>query len=165
MEVIRFENAPERDAGLRQKALPVKDINEEIRKTVREMIETMRIQKGVGLAGPQIGLARRLFVTHAEGDAERVFINPTIVWTSQEQARCEEGCLSVPGIWADVVRPAGVKVQAWNEKGRAFTLEASGILARVIQHEYDHLEGILFIDRIDDSKRKKLLTKLGHKKT
>ncbi|MDR2662467.1 MAG: peptide deformylase, partial [Treponema sp.] len=150
MEILILENKSdsENDRVLRQKAKPVKDINDDLRKTAREMIQAMHGDKGVGLAGPQVGFLRRIFVTHAEGDDPRVFINPSIIWTSQEQVNAEEGCLSVPGIWADVERPERIKVQAWNEKGRAFTLEASGMLARVIQHEYDHLEGILFIDRL-----------------
>jgi peptide deformylase len=162
MKVLCFENNPEAssDTTLRQKADPVKNINDELRKTTSEMIESMHKEKGVGLAGPQIGLLKRVFVTHAEKDSPRVFINPTIIWTSQEQVKYEEGCLSVPGIWADVIRPESVKIQAWNENGRAFTLEATGMLARVIQHEYDHLEGILFIDRLPDAKREKALAKL-----
>ena len=162
MEVLTLENkaGSEKDRVLRQKAAPIKDINDEIRQTARNMIEAMYNGKGVGLAGPQIGLLRRIFVTHAEGDEPRVFINPSIIWTSQEQITCEEGCLSLPGLYADVKRPGRIKIQAWNEKGRAFTLEVSGVLARVIQHEYDHLEGILFIDRINEARREKLLTKL-----
>jgi peptide deformylase len=165
MEVLRFVNDPGAgsDQTLRQKAKWVKDINMDIKKTVRDMIDTMQAEKGVGLACPQIGLALRIFVTQAEGDGARAFINPTIIWTSQEQVKYEEGCLSLPGIYADVTRPAGVKVQAWNEEGRAFTLEASGMLARVIQHEYDHLEGVLFVDRIGGGKREKILEKITSK--
>jgi len=162
MEVLTLENKAdsEKDHYLRQKAAPVKDINDEIRQIVQNMLETMRDGKGVGLAGPQVGFLKRLFVTHAEGDEPRVFINPSIIWTSQEQVNCEEGCLSLPGMYAEVKRPGKIKVQAWNEKGRAFTLEAAGLLARVIQHEYDHLEGILFIDRINEEKRAKILAKM-----
>jgi peptide deformylase len=162
MHVLTFENScdSEQDRMLRQKAKPVKDINNELRETAARMLELMHKDKGVGLAGPQVGLSRRIFVTHAEGDEPRVFINPSLIWTSQEQVKYEEGCLSVPGLWAEVVRPEKIKVQAWNENGRAFTLEASGVLARVIQHEYDHLEGRLFIDRLDEVKREKLLAKL-----
>jgi peptide deformylase len=155
MEIITLGNEL-----LKQRAEPIRPINGEYAKIADEMIKLMRQGKGVGLAGPQIGLLKRIFVTHAEGDSPRVFINPTIIWTSQEQVKYEEGCLSVPGIWADVVRPESVKIQAWNENGRAFTLEASGMLARVIQHEYDHLEGILFIDRLPDAKKERVLAKL-----
>jgi peptide deformylase len=163
MDVLILENKTdsENDRCLRQKATPIKDINDKLRETVRDMIEAMRLGKGVGLAGPQVGLLKRIFVTHVEGDEARVFINPSIIWTSQEQTTVEEGCLSLPGAYADVKRPGKIKVQAWNETGRAFTLEVSGMLARVIQHEYDHLEGVLFIDRINEVKREKLLVKLN----
>jgi peptide deformylase len=165
MEVVCFINNPgaASDRALREKAKRIKDINADIKNTALEMIATMQAEKGVGLAGPQIGLALRVFVTQAEGDGPRVFINPAIIWTSQEQARYEEGCLSLPGVWAEVLRPAGVKIQAWNERGRAFTLEASGMLARVILHEYDHLDGILFLDRLDPEKREKVLAKFAAK--
>lgn len=162
MEVLVLENLPdsEKDRLLRQKAVPVKDINDEIRQMARTMLETMRSGKGLGLAGPQVGFLKRIFVTHTEKEGPMVFINPSIIWTSQEQTECEEGCLSLPGMYADVRRPEKIRVQAWNEKGRAFNLEVAGILARVIQHENDHLEGILFIDRINEIKRQKLLVKL-----
>jgi peptide deformylase len=146
---------------LRRKAEAVKDIDGEIVKITEEMIDTLHKQKGVGLAGPQIGLKKRIFVIHVEGDEPRVFINPSITATSQETLKYEEGCLSIPGVWADVVRPRAVRVQAWNEKGRPFTLETEGILARVILHEYDHLEGVLFIDRLSPRKRERILAKLN----
>jgi len=162
MEVLILENKPEseKDRLLRQKAIPVKKIDNEIRQIAENMVNIMHDGKGVGLAGPQVGLLKRIFVTHTEGDGPRVFINPSIIWTSQEQVNYEEGCLSLPGVYAEVRRPGKIKIQAWNEKGRAFTLELSGLLARVVQHEYDHLEGVLFIDRITEIKREKLLAKL-----
>jgi peptide deformylase len=156
MEVITLG-----DELLRQKAEPVKPINAATVKLAEAMIETMHQSKGVGLAAPQVGLMQRLFVIHVDGDVPRVFINPSIVATSQETVKLEEGCLSLPGVWADVIRPVSVRVQAWNEKGRPFTLETAGILARVILHEYDHLEGTLFIDRLSEFKRKKILAKLA----
>jgi peptide deformylase len=148
------------DGLLRQKAESVNPINAEIAKIAVEMIETMHQDKGIGLAGPQVGLMKRIFVIHIEGDVPRVFINPSILETSQERVKLEEGCLSIPGVWADVVRPESVRVQAWNEKGRPFTLEADGIMARAIQHEYDHLEGTLFIDRLPKNRQEKILAKL-----
>jgi peptide deformylase len=137
---------------LGKKALPVKDIDDVIRKLGADMLEAMA-GKGIGLAGPQVDSPLRLFVTNVEGDKPRVFINPEIVLTSQELVSIEEGCLSLPRLYLDVIRPEFVRVQAWNEKGRPFTVETDGLLARVIQHEYDHLEGILFIDRLKSGKR------------
>jgi peptide deformylase len=155
MEIVTLENEK-----LRQKSEPVKDIDGEIQKTAEEMIGALREGRGVGLAGPQVGLMRRIFVVHIDGDQPRVFINPSIIGTSQETVKYEEGCLSIPGVWADVVRPKSVRVQAWNEKGRPFNLDADGILARVILHEYDHLEGLLFIDRLSVPKRNRILAKI-----
>jgi peptide deformylase len=162
MEVLVLENSTdsEKDRLLRQKAAPIKDINDEIRQLAKNMLEIMRVGKGIGLAGPQVGYLKRIFVTYTDKEGPMVFINPSIIWTSHEQADCEEGCLSLPGLYADVRRPEKIRVQARNEKGRAFNLEVAGILARVIQHENDHLEGILFIDRINEAKRQKLLIKL-----
>jgi len=145
---------------LRQKAQPVKNIGPEYLKIAEDLIEALHAQKGIGLAGPQVGLMERIFVTHIEGDNPRVFINPSIIETSQETYKYEEGCLSIPGIYTDVVRPEAVKVQAWNEKGRPFTIEASDLMARVILHEYDHLEGVLFIDRVPEQKRNRILAKI-----
>ena len=155
MEVLSL-----RDELLRQKAEPVKPINAATAKLAEDMLETMHQSKGVGLAGPQVGLMQRIFVVHIEGDAPRIFINPSIIGTSQETVKYEEGCLSIPGVWADVIRPKAVQVQAWNERGRPFNLEADGILARVILHEYDHLEGVLFIDRLSVPKRNRVLAKI-----
>ncbi|MDR3167962.1 MAG: peptide deformylase [Treponema sp.] len=142
---------------LHQKATPIRPIDREYQKIALEMIEAMHRGKGCGLAGPQVGRMERIFVVHIEGDEPRVFINPSIIETSHEQDSYEEGCLSIPGIWAEVIRPKTVRVQAWNERGRPFTLEADGLLARAIQHEYDHLEGILFIDRLSEPRRNKIL--------
>ena len=146
---------------LRQKAERVKNIDEEIKKIAKELIETMHKERGIGLAGPQIGVMKRIFAVQTSRDNETplIFINPSIIETSQEMVKCEEGCLSIPGVWADVTRPETLTVQAWNEKGKAFTLKADGILARAIFHEYDHLEGILFIDRLPEAKRDKMLAK------
>jgi len=151
---------------LHQKAAPVENIKDESHKwneVLQGMFDALKKGKGIGLAGPQIGLMQQVFVTNVDGDVPRVFINPSIVETSQETVKYEEGCLSIPGIYVDVIRPKTVKVQAWNEKGRAFTLEAGGLLARVILHEYDHLEGILFIDRLSEPKRKKIIDKFAKK--
>ena len=147
------------DEGLRQKALPVKKIGSEYEKIAEELMDALHEGDGVGLAAPQVGLPERIFAIHVKGDVPRIFINPSIIETSQETMKYEEGCLSIPGIYTDVIRPKAVKIQAWNEKGRPFTLEASGILARVILHEYDHLDGILFIDRVSEQKRDRIIAK------
>jgi peptide deformylase len=154
MEIITLGNEL-----LRQKAERIECIDGKITKIAAELIETLHEGKGVGLAGPQTGLMKRIFAVHIDKDIPRIFINPSLLETSEETVKYEEGCLSIPGQWADVIRPKTVRVQAWNEKGRPFTLEANGILARVILHEYDHLEGVLFIDRLSELKRKRLLAK------
>lgn len=144
---------------LRQKAEPIEEINEEIVRLAQDMIASLNPKEGIGLAGPQVGVNKRIFIVHIEGDEPRVFINPSIIGTSEDEVFYEEGCLSIPGVWADVKRPAVIQVQAWNEKGKPFKVEAKGVMARVIQHEYDHLEGVLFVDRISEVKRTKLLQK------
>jgi peptide deformylase len=140
----------------------VPNINADVRRLVEQMFETMGT-RGVGLAAVQVGASVRLFVTRAPRDTHRVFINPDILETSVEEETLEEGCLSVPGVYTDIVRPASVRVQAWNEKGRPFTLSAEGMLARVIQHELDHLNGVLFVDRLGAMKRKRLLASYDEK--
>jgi peptide deformylase len=151
------------DDLLRQKAKKIDKIDEEIKNIAKQMLEIIKRDKGVGLAGPQIGLMKRIFVVHVEGDEERIFINPSILETSHATSKYEEGCLSVPGIYANVVRSESIKLQAWNEKGRPFTMEAGGLLARVILHEYDHLDGILFIDHVSEKVRENLLVKYEKK--
>jgi len=148
---------------LRQKADKVNKIDTDLTKTIQQMFTILKDGKGVGLAGPQIGLLKRIFVVSIADDIPRVFINPVIIETSTETLKYEEGCLSIPGVWADVIRPKQITVQALNEKGRPFTLEAGGILARVILHEYDHLEGKLFIDRLSEAKQKRIFAKFDKK--
>lgn len=134
---------------LRKKAEPVPEINDEIRDLVNDMFDTMIENNGVGLAGPQVGKSLRLFVIIADDDVRRVFINPQIIKTSTQVGEYDEGCLSIPQVYETITRPLEVTVQAYNEEGKLFTLEADGLLARIIQHEYDHLDGILYIDRGD----------------
>ncbi len=142
---------------LRQKSLPVEEVNDELRSTIQAMFDTMEESGGVGLAAPQVGILRRFFVVVADDEVRRVFINPQIVSTSQEMCDYEEGCLSIPDVYEKISRPAKITVQALNEHGRPFVLEAEGFLARVIQHEYDHLEGILYIDRGDLGFKEKIV--------
>ena len=140
---------------LRQKAEPVAEVNDEIKQLVEDMFETMYEYDGVGLAGPQVDKSLRLFVIDTGDNVRRAFINPQIIKTSEEVGEYDEGCLSIPNVYESIVRPLKVTVQALNEKGRPFTLEADGLLARAIQHEYDHLEGVLYIDRGDKDFAKK----------
>ncbi len=145
------------DELLYKKSEPVRDIDDEVKAFAKKMIETMHKAKGIGLAGVQVGRLSRIFVTHVERDKPRVFINPQIIETSPETRALEEGCLSIPGVYADVVRASALKVQAWNERGRPFTIDADGILARVILHEYDHLNGVLFLDHLSQDETERLL--------
>lgn len=149
------------DDVLKKQASLVPKVDRQIKDLIEAMFETMHEGKGVGLAAPQIGELKRLFVCHATDDKPRVFINPEIIATSEEQNIYEEGCLSIPDVWADVLRPAWITVQARDENGKLFTLEATGFLARVIQHEIDHLNGVLFIDRINEKKRQRILKTFG----
>lgn len=142
---------------LNQKASVIPDINENIEHLAQAMLEAMYFGTGIGLAGPQVGELKRIFVCQVPEDEPRVFINPEIIGTSPEQSVAEEGCLSIPGVYADIVRSQKVQVQAWNLDGKPFTLEADGILARVIQHEYDHLNGTLFVDHLSEKKRNRVL--------
>lgn len=140
---------------LRQKAEPVAEINDEIRQLAKDMLETMIDADGVGLAAPQIGRSIRMFVIKADDDVERVFINPEIIKTSNEVGPYDEGCLSIPQVYETIVRPLAVTVQSYDENGKRFTLDADGLLARCIQHENDHLNGVLYIDRGDPDFAKK----------
>jgi peptide deformylase len=151
------------DPILTKHSVIVPDINGDIVSLANDMFEAMDKGRGVGLAAVQVGELIRLFVTRVPGDSPRVFINPDILETSIEQETFEEGCLSIPGLYTDILRPAWVRVQAWNAKGRPFTINAEGYLSRVIQHEYDHLNGILFLDRIEPKKRKRLLAEYQEK--
>ena len=151
------------DPFLKKTSALVPDINGNIASLIGEMFDAMDRARGLGLAAVQVGELIRLFVTLVPRDEPRVFINPDILETSIEEVSYEEGCLSIPGINADVSRPASVRVQAWGEKGRPFTLNADGLLARVIQHEMDHLNGILFIDRLESKKRSRLITEYQEK--
>ena len=137
------------DDILRVVAKPVAEVNDEIRQLANDMFETMIAADGVGLACPQVGKDLRMFVLIADDDVRRVFINPQIIKTSEELGDYDEGCLSIPQVYETIRRPVAVTVQAINEQGKPFTLEADGLLARIIQHENDHLNGVLFLDRGD----------------
>lgn len=144
---------------LRQKCEEVKpeEITDELRAFFDEMFETMISASGVGLAAPQVNVSKRFFVVIADDDVRRVFINPQIIKTSSETSEFDEGCLSIPGVSETIVRPVAVTVSALNEFGKPFTLDADGLLARVIQHENDHLDGIMYIDRGDENFKTKVI--------
>ena len=144
------------DEVLRETSTAVETFDENLSKLIEDMYAAMR-GKGIGLAAPQVGINKRLFICQPEGQKLWVFVNPEITLTSEEQVGYEEGCLSIPGVWADVMRPEQVQIQAFNEKGRPFRVDADGMLARVIQHELDHLKGVLFIDYLSERKRQKVL--------
>ena len=135
------------DAALRRKARPVGRIDKATQRLIDDMIETMRAAEGIGLAAPQIGVSERLFVAELD-DKVYVFINPQIVSLSQETEIAEEGCLSLPGYQGAVERPVRASVRGKNRRGRGQTIEAEGLLARCFQHEIDHLDGVLFTDRM-----------------
>lgn len=134
------------DELLRKKSRKIDEVNNRITTLIKDMFETMYAANGIGLAAPQVGILKRLFVIDI-GEGPLVFINPEIL--STEGAVCDiEGCLSIPNEQDEVERPEKIKVKAINEKGEEFTLEAEGLLARAICHENDHLDGILFTDKI-----------------
>ncbi|NQT61201.1 MAG: peptide deformylase [Bacteroidetes bacterium] len=146
------------DEFLREKTERITSFGPEIPVLADAMIDTMRGERGLGLAGPQVGVLKRIFVLELpEEDSPRVFINPEILETSHGLSSYEEGCLSIPGMYSDVIRPTQVTVQAQDTKGKPFTIKADGMLARVIQHENDHLHGVLFIDRLDEDRRERIL--------
>jgi peptide deformylase len=146
------------DERLHKTSSDVREIDGALREYTREMITTMHEGNGIGLAGIQVGRMENLFVVHVPDDDPRVFINPKITSFSDELSPYEEGCLSIPGVFADVMRPDAVEVEAFDEQGKAFRLEADGILARVIQHEYDHLIGRLFYEYLKPGQQRRLLS-------
>jgi len=151
------------DPVLRKTAAPVEVFDDGLRNLVLDMIEALRAANGVGLAAPQIGVSSRVVVIDTEyGEAPpRVFVNPEIISTSDETVVEDEGCLSLPGISLDVKRSARVSVKAQNEKGEEYVIDdASGLLAKALQHEIDHLNGILFIDHVSAVQRGLLRGKL-----
>ncbi|MCC3404579.1 MAG: peptide deformylase [Microcoleus sp. PH2017_10_PVI_O_A] len=142
------------DRVLRQPAKRVSSIDAEIRQLVREMLQTMYSADGIGLAAPQVGVNKQVIVIDCEPDKPEappvVLINPTIKSSSGNMCILQEGCLSIPGVYLEVKRPAAVEVSYRDEFGRPQTLKATELLATVIQHEMDHLNGVLFVDRVEN---------------
>jgi peptide deformylase len=154
------------DKRLRLVSDPVKTIDREIKTLVADMFETMYEAPGIGLAAIQVGVPRRVVtmdLAKKEDEEEkkepRVFINPEILWKSEEKAIYEEGCLSIPEFYEEVERPTQVRVKYLDLEGREQELEASGLLATCLQHEIDHLNGVLFIDHISRLKRERVVKK------
>jgi len=153
------------DKRLRLVSEPDKRIDASLRKLVEDMFETLYAAPGIGLAGIQVGVAKRVIIMDlSKKDDTRkpeVFINPEITWASEEKSSYEEGCLSIPEYYEEVERPAVVKVKYLDLEGKAREVEAGGLLATCLQHEIDHLNGILFIDHISKLKRDRITKKFA----
>ncbi|CAO3415011.1 peptide deformylase [Azospirillum endophyticum] len=149
---------------LKRKAQPVAEVDARVVKLMDDMVETMYDANGIGLAAPQVGVLDRVIVVdvHEKGEPANPIrlANPEIVWSSDEKSVCEEGCLSVPEQYAEVTRPQRVRVRYLDEKNQQQEIEADGMLATCIQHEIDHLNGVLFVDYLSMLKRNILLKKV-----
>ena len=158
----------EPDPFLRQKSKPVEKVDDSIREIMDDMLETMYQAPGIGLAAIQIGIPKRIIVLDISKDPEKkeplYFVNPEKVYTSEAQATYEEGCLSVPGQFAEIDRPNKCHIKYLDYNGDSKELKAEGLLATCIQHEIDHLEGILFIDYLSKLKRSMITKKLSKQK-
>jgi peptide deformylase len=153
------------DKRLRQVSQAVKKVDREIKDLVADMFETMYDAPGIGLAAIQVAVPKRVITmdlsTKEEEQQPRVFINPEILWRSDDKAKYEEGCLSIPEFYEEVERPAQVRVKYLDLEGREQELEAKGLLATCLQHEIDHLNGVLFIDHISRLKRARVIKKFA----
>jgi peptide deformylase len=149
------------DPVLKSRATPVDRFDDSLRTQVSRMGAIMNDALGVGLAAPQVGVSQRLLVYRVGHEAPLIaLVNPEIEWSSEDEEAAEEGCLSIPGIGVDVDRAVYVRVNALDEFGDRRTVEASGLEARVIQHEMDHLDGVLILDRTDREQRKEAIRTL-----
>ena len=151
------------DPVLRQLSKPIERVDTDLQRLADDMLETMYDAPGIGLAAVQIGVPRRMLVIDVSREGEekqpQVFINPEIVKSSDERSVYEEGCLSIPDYYAEVERPATVSVRYLDRNGKEQTVEADGLLATCLQHEIDHLNGVLFIDHISRLKREMVIKK------
>ncbi len=148
---------------LRSKAEQVEDFGDELRRFLDEMVETMIVEDGVGLAAPQVGVSKRITVINPEPNSDSALIkmiNPRVVSISEETDTLEEGCLSVPGVRGQVVRSTAIEVAYLDEEGNEHAIGVEGLVARIIQHELDHLNGVLFVDRLSLAKRMMIKPKL-----
>ena len=162
MALLPILTAP--DPRLKKKSRPVEAVDDELRRLMDDMLETMYAAPGIGLAAIQIGVPKRVIVMDLARDGEapqpRYFVNPEILWASEETAPYEEGCLSVPEIYDEVERPARVKLRYLNYQGEQIEEDAEGLFAVCIQHEMDHLEGVLFIDHLSRLNREQAIKKV-----
>ena len=149
---------------LKQVSQPVAKVDDELRALMDDMLETMYDAPGIGLAAIQIGVPKRVIVMDISGPddekAPRYFVNPEIIWSSEDTAPYEEGCLSIPDIYDEVERPARVKLKYLNYQGEEVIEDADGLFAVCIQHEMDHLQGVLFIDHLSRLKRDRAVAKV-----
>jgi peptide deformylase len=163
MAILPIITAP--DPRLQRRAKPVAKVDASIRRLMDDMLETMYQAPGIGLAAPQVGVLQRVIVVDCAKDGEKPqpyrLANPEILWQSEELLTNNEGCLSLPEHYADVTRPAEIKVRYIDEQNEIRELHAKGLLATCIQHEIDHLEGTLFVDHISSLKRSIILRKLA----
>ncbi len=152
------------DPRLKLRAEPVERVDDEVRQLMDDLVESMHAAKGIGLAAPQVGVLKRVIVVDVSSGEEapdpRCLANPEIAWASDEEVMREEGCLSLPEHYAQVVRPARVRVRYLDHENESREMEVEGLLATCVQHEMDHLEGTLFVDRISALKRNIILRKL-----
>jgi peptide deformylase len=166
MSILPIITAP--DPRLKLKAKPVAAVDDGVRRLMDDMLETMYLAPGIGLAAPQVGVTKRVLVLDVAGEGEKPaplkIANPEILWRSEELATYSEGCLSLPEHYADVTRPAEIKLSYLDYQNEVRELHAKGLLATVIQHEMDHLEGTLFVDHISPLKRNIILRKLAKAK-
>ncbi len=155
---------------LRKKAQEIEEGEEGLAEMIENLFETMYASDGVGLAGPQVGISKRIFVIDASPmeeddetlkDFKKVFINPVIINQTGDKWPFNEGCLSIPNIREDVERPSDIEIEYYDENFNYYHEKLDGIKARIIQHEYDHLEGVMFVDRISPLKKKLLKGKLA----
>lgn len=154
------------DPRLKTVARPVTSFDDRLRELVANMAETMYDAPGVGLAATQVDVHERLIVIDVSEtkDQLKVFANPEILWASEERVECEEGCLSVPGVYDAVTRPARVRVRAQDERGETFELDCDGLLAVCVQHEMDHLLGKVFVEYLSLLKQDRIRTKMKKRK-
>jgi peptide deformylase len=166
MALLPIITAP--DPRLKIKARPVAAVDGKVRRLMDDMVETMYHSIGIGLAAPQVGVAQRVLVIDCAREGEKPqpmrIANPEILWRSEEMMLSNEGCLSLPEHYADVARPSEIKVRFLDEQNEIRELHAKGLLATCIQHEMDHLEGVLFVDHISSLKRGIILRKLAKAK-